>query len=387
MSEDSKKHCIEKIQKLLEEKMGLLACSLSSQNWDTCLEKRMKETGKSSYTEYYTFLLSSLTELQNLINLIVIPETWFYREERAFKFLTEYAKKFGDRYRRGTPLRVLSLGCSTGEEPYSIVMCLLEAGMPLGSFQVEGVDVCRNLLNIAQKGIYGSNSFRTIRAKIRRKYFSEHDHKFQISDQVRFTVKFKKGNVVNFPSGFSKDLYDVIFCRNLLIYLSSELQENLLRRLERVLVPGGFLILGEAEYNKISQLNFETFSLNGMSAYCKQSEKKESSQEIQEPPEKLPRKELSIERIRNFADRGDFTAAKKEIEKYRDDFEDDSELHYLNGVIHHASGEKGLALKYFQKAIYLEPGHVEALTYLSLLTDGAMSERYRTRANQLKEES
>jgi len=284
-----------KIQTLLEEKMGLQADSLSSQNWASCLDERLKKTGKKNESEYYAHLLSSLTELEELIDLIVIPETWFYREERALKFLSEYVKRFGEQYRRGRPLKILSLGCSTGEEPYSIVMCLLEAGMPLGSFRVEGVDVSRKLLDFAQKGVYGPNSFRTLKKKLRGKYFTEADKKFQLNDQVRFTVKFKKGNVMNFPSGFAKNLYDVIFCRNLLIYLVPSLQNNLLKRLERVLVPGGVLILGESEYGKINQLNFETTSFQGITAYCKKKE------EEPVPPE----------------NEGMVTEVVKESEKYR----------------------------------------------------------------------
>ena len=387
MSTEKKEHYFEKIQKLLQEKIGLLASSLSSQNWNSCIDKRMIETGKKDYTEYYAFLLSSVMELQELIDLIVIPETWFYREDRAFKFLAEYVKKYGDQYRMGTPLRILSLGCSTGEEPYSIVMCLLEAGMPLGSFRIEGVDVSKNSLNKAQKGLYGLNSFRTIKTKLRNKYFSAIDQKFQLSDQVRFTVKFKKGNVVNFPTGFSKNLYDVIFCRNLLIYLLPQLQENLLKRLERNLSPNGVLILGEAEYGKINQVDFDTLSLRGTTAYCKKAEESETQKEIPEALIEQPKKQSSIEMIRLFADRGDFAAAKKEIEAYKDECKEDPELHFLQGVIHHASGEQDLALKYFQKTICLEPNHVEALTYLSLLTDGAVAERYRMRATQVKEGS
>jgi len=386
MKEDRTQHYFQKIQKLLEEKIGLLATSLSLQNWDTCLQMRMAATGKENYGEYYAFLLSSLTELQELIELIVIPETWFFREERAFKFLAEYAKRFGEKYRHGTPLRILSLGCSTGEEPYSIVMCLLEAEMPLGSFRVEGADVSKGALMVAQRGLYGPNSFRTLKAKLKEKYFTEVDGKYELSDQVRFSVKFKKGNVVNFPSGFSQNQYDIIFCRNLLIYLSVALQEGLLRRLERVLAPRGVLILGEAEYGKINRLNFETMSLGGVSAYCKKGEDSQTLSDFKSQPLEPPAKHPAVARLRELADQGNIASAKREIKIYGHELQEDPEFQFLQGVIHHASGENDLALKYFQKAVSLEPKHKEALTYLSLMTEGALAERYRERINQLTRE-
>lgn len=386
MKEEKIRHYFQKIQKLLEEKIGLLATSLSLQNWDTCLQTRMAETGKLDYGEYYAFLLSSLTELQELIELIVIPETWFFREERAFKFLTEYAKRYGDKYRHGTPLRVLSLGCSTGEEPYSIVMCLLEAEMPLGSFRVEGADLSKNSLMIAQRGLYGSNSFRTMKPKVQSKYFSEANGKFELSDRVRFSVKFRKGNVVNFPTGFSQNQYDVIFCRNLLIYLSVTLQEGLLRRLERVLVPGGVLILGEAEYGKINRLNFETISLGGIAAFCKKRDEISPKAEEKQPTIDRTKKHPALARLRELADQGNFASAKREINIYGHELQEDPEFQYLQGVIHHATGEHDLALKYFQKTVSLEPSHREALTYLSLMTEGALADRYRERINQLPKE-
>jgi len=383
MKEDKIQLYFQKIQKLLEEKIGLLATSLSLQNWDTCLQKRMAETGKENYGEYYAYLLSSLTELQELIELIVIPETWFFREERAFKFLAEYAKQYGNNFRHGTPLRVLSLGCSTGEEPYSIVMCLLEAEMPLGSFRVEGADVSKNALLIAQRGLYGPNSFRTIKPTLKDKYFTKVDGKYELSDQVRFSVKFRKGNVVNFPSGFSEHQYDIIFCRNLLIYLSVSLQEELLRRLERVLVPKGVLILGEAEYGKINRLNFETISLGGVSAFCKKGADLKPSSEIKKQILKPHEKHPAIARLRELADQGNIGSAKREIEIYGHELQDDAEFQFLQGVIYHASGEHDLALKYFQKTVSLQPKHREALTYLSLMTKGTLAERYLERINQL----
>lgn len=278
MTKDAEANYFQKIQRFMEDRIGLHPDSLSQQNWESCLQNRMQACRVESYGEYFSCLLHSVTEIQELTDLIVIPETWFFREERAFKFLTEYINRFGEDHRKGNPLKILSLGCSTGEEPYSIVICLLEAGMPLGSFRVEGVDVSKHSLSYAQKGIYGPNSFRNLRTKLRNRYFTEDYKKFQLNDEVRFTVKFKKANVVDFPSGMTSNKYDIIFCRNLLIYLTPTLQGNLLKRIERALVPKGILILGEMENDKIAKMNFEKETLSLYSAYRKKAGAAESNQ-------------------------------------------------------------------------------------------------------------
>ncbi|NGX57823.1 MAG: putative biofilm formation methyltransferase WspC [Chlamydiae bacterium] len=395
MTKEMENKFSKKIQKLLEDKIGLLPESLSSQNWQTCIQNRMSASHLDSYAEYYAHLLASLTELQELIDLIVIPETWFYREERCFQFLTEYVKRYGEDYRKGTPLKILSLGCSTGEEPYSIVMCLLEAGMPLGSFRIEGVDVCKKSLDFAQKGLYSSNSFRGMKTKLRDKYFTQVDDKFLLNDQVRFTVKFKKGNVVNFPSGFTKNVYNMIFCRNLLIYLFPTLQVNLLKRLERVLVPKGILVLGEMEYDKITHLDFETVTLSNKTAFCKQDLEFRNPDIIDDlrkdlgvPSMKIQsgEKEVAIEKIRIMADRGDLEKANELIDDYCKQFEMGAEIYFLRGLMHHAAGNLKEAYRDFHQTVFLEPKHHEALTYLSLMSEGEMSERYKQRAEKFNQE-
>lgn len=387
MNEEKKQKFFQKIQKHLEEKMGLLPSSLSSENWSICLNTRMKKTNHSDLAEYYAYLLASLSELQELIDLIVIPETWFYREERCFKLLSQYAKHFGEKYRRGTPLKILSLGCSTGEEPYSVVICLLEAGMPLGSFRVEGVDVSRTLLSIAQKGIYGQNSFRALRRKLKETYFDEVESKWQLKDEVRFSVRFKKGNIMSFPSGLTKNQYDIVLCRNLLIYLSPAIQDNLLRRLERVLTPGGILILGEAEYSKIDRQNFEMLSLNGVSCYSKKSEKNDNGGDSAPLFKDGFQDKDVICGIRKLADRGELAAAKAEIEKCEGTLGPNAELLFLKGLVFHASGDWTLAKKYFGQVVDIKPDHVEALTYLGLLTEGDEARDYRKRSGQSYQES
>ncbi len=383
---------LKRIQKLMEEKIGLHPDSLSPNNWAVCIQKRMEACQCQNIGEYFAHLLNSLTEMQEMIQMIVIPETWFFREKRCFDFLTAFAKDNQEKYRKGRPLRILSLGCSTGEEPYSVVMCLLEAGMPLGSFRVEAVDVSKESLDFAQKGIYGKNSFRGKNLEYQRRYFNPLESGFQLKDEIRFSVRFKRGNVVDYPNSQSQNKYDVVLCRNLLIYLSPQLQHNLLKRIERALVPRGILVLGEAEYDKIRHLDFQTVKFGNISAYCKNEEEKDRlsyktdlfheidqilsiGKESEEVKKEKSEKDIDYEKARQLADRGRLTEAELAIEDYIKKFGNDARAFFLQGIIQHAMGHESRAYRLFQKAVYLDPGNEEAKTYLDLMSESGEAKR------------
>ncbi len=383
---------LKRIQKLMEEKIGLHPHSLSPNNWAACVQKRMEACQCQTIGEYFAHLLNSLTEMQQMIHMIVIPETWFFREKRCFDFLKVFAKDNQEKYRKGRPLRILSLGCSTGEEPYSVVMCLLEAAMPLGSFRVEAVDVSKESLDFAQKGIYGKNSFRDKNLEYQRRYFNQVENGYQLKDEIRFSVRYKRGNVVDYPNSQSQNKYDVVLCRNLLIYLSPQLQYNLLKRIEKALMTQGILLLGEAEYDKIRHLDFQTVKYGNISAYCKKEEEKDrlsyktelfheidqilsSGKENEEVKEGKSKKDIDYEKARELADRGRLIEAQLSIEDYIKKFGSDARAFYLQGIIQHAMGRESQAYRLFQKAFYLDPGNEEAKTYLDLMADSGKSKK------------
>ena len=378
---------LKRIQKLMEDKIGLHPESLSHNNWMSCIEKRMEACECKDLGEYYTHLLNSLTEMQVLIQMIVIPETWFFREKRCFDFLAAYAGENSEKFRKGRPLRVLSLGCSTGEEPYSVVMGLLDAGMPLGSFRVEAVDVSKDCLDFAQRGIYGKNSFRGKDLEFQRRYFNPLKEGFQLKDEVRFSVRFKKGNVVDYPNSQSQNKYDIVLCRNLLIYLSPQLQHNLLKRIEKTLAPGGILLLGEAEYDKIRHLDFQVVKYANLTAFSKKDEQKDrfcyktelfheideilnAGKQTEETIKEKSKKDNDYEKARKIADQGNLIEAELAISDYIEKYGSDARTFYLRGLIQHAMGHENEAFRLFQKAIYLDPSHEEARTYIDLMTQG-----------------
>ncbi|MCB1148827.1 MAG: protein-glutamate O-methyltransferase CheR [Chlamydiia bacterium] len=255
-----------KIQLLIKELIGLDPLSMGEKNWIAAITRRIQQTGEQGIDAYLRLVLRSVEEQQELINEVVIPETWFFREKRGLDALRAYVQEDIARFRQGMPLRVLSLGCSTGEEPYSIVITLLETGLPVGTFRVEGVDVSTRSLEIARRARYGEYSFRGESGPLIRKYFRGDEGQKMLIDLVRFVVRFRRESICTYPQSWS-DKYDVIFCRNLLIYLTPELQKDAMRRLAQALTPGGILIVGDSEFAKIPKERFEVAYLQGLRVY------------------------------------------------------------------------------------------------------------------------
>ena len=153
-------------------------------------------------------------------------------------------------------MRALSVPCSTGEEPYSIAMTLLDAGLSSEKFQIDAIDISAHLLDIARLGMFGSNSFRGSELKFRNQYFQKTDAGFRLCDRVRQCVKFEQGNVLEERFRFGSEPYDFIFCRNLLIYFYNEAQGQALKSLRQLLTADGLLFVGSAETGLLTQHRF-----------------------------------------------------------------------------------------------------------------------------------
>src|SRR6185295_15015300 len=148
---------------------------------------------------------------------------------------------------REGPLRLLSLPCSTGEEPYSMVMSLFDAGIPADAFRVDAVDISTRVIAQAGRGVYGKNSFRGKELAFRDRHFEPMVHGYRLNEAVRTPVHFQQGNL--FAADFlpGAEIYDVVFCRNVLIYFDRSTQDRALRVLNRLLRDKGVLFVAPAE--------------------------------------------------------------------------------------------------------------------------------------------
>ena len=177
-----------------------------------------------------------------LVENAVIGETYFLRHPEQFAALRRLVFEPAD---PATPLRIWSAGCASGEEAYSLAMTLLECGRLSGGDRVLATDVSERALEHARAGRYGSWSFRRRLSDLHARYFTGSPPGAEVVPAVRKLVQFRWNNLAKDPAPAGP--FDVVLCRNVLIYLLPRLQERLLDRLSSVVAPGGVLGLGPYE--------------------------------------------------------------------------------------------------------------------------------------------
>lgn len=402
-------------ENLLKQTMGLDATSVGSSTIDRAVRLRMTAHGLDQMDDYWSRVKSSNDELQDLIEAVVVPETWFFRDRQAFSVL---ARLVTEEWRSNHPhsvLRLLSMPCSTGEEPYSIVMALLDAGLALEEFQVDAVDISTSALERAKRGAYGTNSFRGEDLTFRERYFQPARHGYDLEEWVRNRVRFRRGNILSDDFHFSEESYDVIFCRNLLIYFDRPTQERAMTTLRRLLATSGFLFVGPAEAFLAGVSGFTSVN-QPMSFAFRQARKQraEVGTEVRPVSPRLVQRPLStrmlrpvqanhlpvsvqtpdpppvghLQTARRLADSGCLQEASECCENHLKLWGPTSEVYCLLGLIRDAAGDRKNAAECYRKVLYLEPDHVQALMHLALLVetqgDMATAARFRDRARRVE---
>ncbi|QEE42912.1 protein-glutamate O-methyltransferase CheR [Methylobacterium sp. WL64] len=217
------------------------------------LLERIAKTGSDSFKAYFTLLRfqASGEELQHLVNLMTVNETYFFREDYQFDALVRGILPEITRTRRpGATLRIWSMPCSTGEEPYSIAIQILEHWSRADEFAIEitGSDIDSRVLADARKGIYGNRSLQRLSPELRKKYFRRlGDDQFEIHEELRSSIEFSIANLSDPIHMHRYRAMDVIFCRNLLIYFDDTSRRAAVEALYECLIPGGFICLGHSE--------------------------------------------------------------------------------------------------------------------------------------------
>ena len=235
------------VERMLAERIGLDPSTVGAALIARGVHARMAALGLRSKLEYDRVLVERGDEVQALVEEVVVPESWFFRDDRPFEVLAGFAMAGWLAEPARQPLTALSIPCAGGEEPYSIAMTLLEAGLPAGRFLVDAVDVSARSVARAIAGVYGPNAFRGSGSPARSGYFREHNGAFTVDPGVRSTVRFHLGNLLD-PALFAdRPPFDVVFCRNLLIYLDDEARARAFASLARLIVEGGLLFLGHAD--------------------------------------------------------------------------------------------------------------------------------------------
>lgn len=383
-----------RFEDLLERTMGLNAASIGSSAVRRAVDARIKARHCESDDAYWALLQRSRQELQELIEAVIVPETWFFRDPQAFAALSLMAT--AQRLNGGTSrmLRLLSLPCSTGEEPYTMAMTLLDSGFAAGSFRIDAIDICSRSLARAQSGIYGRNSFRGRDHGFRDRYFEAVERGYRINDAARSPVHFALGNILGDDFPTDAERYDFIFCRNLLIYFDSATQKRAIAVLKRLLAPQGTLFIGHSEAGLMPENGFASaripmaFAFHPVSpqpgsvnvqrspvrslAKRKAQSARPAATRSPRPPaptsEPIPATVRSgIAELRRIADRGRLEEAAQGCEKHMRECGPSPEAFLLLALVSDASGDSAAAANFYRKVLYLDPGNAEALDHLALL--------------------
>ncbi len=402
------------IEGLLKKAIGLETASVGQGSLKRALERRMSALCVSSQEAYLSILNSSKQELAALIEEVIVPETWFFRDKDPFdaliQFSSQWFKKNSDRI-----LRLLSIPCSTGEEPYSMAISLVDAGLPQDRFSIDAADISSRALEHARQGFYKEYAFRENNPALRQKYFRKIDDGFLLDETIRKKVRFVQENILTpcFLNG--NKIYDVIFCRNLLIYLNKHATRQALNTLDRLLKDDGILFVGHAETGRIPAEKFVPAPYPRSFAFLKKTEQRPMCcikppcappAARPAPPRGKSRKKCNpkcnsignsnkkkipqadLEEARRLADRGDLEEARAICELYLHQHGPSAHAYFLLGVVWNASGDTHRAHEALHKAIYLKPDHYEALLLLALIAersgDQAKAEALMRRARRAK---
>ncbi len=221
---------------------------------DRRLARRLRELGIGSFAAYHLLLRRDSAgdqELARLVDELTTNETYFFRERRQLRTLFEeiipqlQAERSG--YGRG-PLSVWSAGCSSGEEPYTLVMMAIEAGLEPGrDLHVYASDISRTMLQKARRGVYREASFRETGDSHRGRFFVEKNGLYRIRDEIKRHVDFIHLNLMDRSKIALLGTMDVLMCRNVLIYFRPDSKRQVIDTFYQNLRPGGYLLLGHSE--------------------------------------------------------------------------------------------------------------------------------------------
>lgn len=411
-----------RIEGLLRKVIGLDAASIGSSQIHRTIRLRMKRIGLKKPEEYYHLLEKTPAEMSGLIEDVVVTETWFFRDQEPFAAFTRLALQWLVQNPSGT-LRVLSVPCSSGEEPYSLAMALLDMNVPVHRFAIHAIDISTHALARARQAVYGKNSFRAKDLSFRDRHFRHTKEGYALNPHVRECVQFHHDNLLGDDFLKGHPPYDFIFCRNLLIYFDRATQARAFEKLRGLLTAAGVLFVGPAEMPLVTDQGFVNANvpmafacrksdapnggvhgssartsrhgaeranepaMSSRSAFLIQLSEKRGETASQHPePVHLSTEPLpSLDAARQLADRGRLNEAAIICEECLRKEGPSAQAYYLLGLVRDAAGDP-ISIEFYRKALYLEPNHYETLLQMSLLLekngDATGARAFRRRAEK-----
>jgi chemotaxis protein methyltransferase WspC len=395
---------------IIETQLHLIPDSLGAGSIDQAVTQRQTETAMDA-DEYIEFLGADANEQNALAQLLTVPETWFFRHAATFCDIRDTIQRKRAGLSAATPLRMLSMPCASGEEPYSLAMLCDDVHLPAGHVVIDAIDIDAASLALAAQGDYSDNSLRETDPYIQSlqdRYLPTEDdglRHHRVDPAIRPRVRFQRVDALAIGALHTEGQYDVILCRNFMIYIAPTGREKLFAMLHRLLKPDGICYTGTGE-----RLPAEHFSLSeNRLAYvhtpqpappvapkCSPTPLATRRKRVPpvapaDPTHQVDAPEpMSLEAIEAMADAGELTGAESACQEWTQRSPGDVAGWLLLGVIRHATQQHEAAEQCFQRVLYLDANHADALHWLAMLAeqrgDAAASQRYEQRRTRQTQE-
>ena len=235
----------EPIDLFISNQLGIDYRSIGQEALKNLISTRRNSCNFSSNKDYFNFLIANPNEFDTFKEGLLVPETWFFRDTTPFEFLTDWANP---KRKSFSSIKILSIPCATGEEPYSISFALIHSGWRPENLTIFACDISHSFIQFAKKGIYSQKSFRDQDIVKKNLFFDPLDQRhFSVKELYRNPIHFQTNNIIS-NNLFNNSLhFDVIFARNLLIYFTDEGRQKAIDNIQKLLSPNGLLILGHAD--------------------------------------------------------------------------------------------------------------------------------------------
>jgi chemotaxis protein methyltransferase WspC len=424
------------VELLVRRRIGLNPQAVNQYHIRDAVHGRMAACRIENLSNYLACLKNREDEFQELVERLIVPESWFFRDLQPFRFLEHYVSTRWQPRHPKRPLRLLSVPCGTGEEPFSMAVTLLNLGLDRSRFRVDGVDISQRVLREAETGSFGELSFREREETVanhRARYFQPVRDRFVVNQEVRSAVHFRHASIVDPAFLDGESAYDVVFCRNLLIYLDADARRTALASLHRLLDDEGVLYVGHVEAGAVKSGQFDAYSADfpfafrptrgesnrlttGVGNEILPSRIPPAAPALAKPPAlsgedavrwppRLSQEEpkadgLTIAAVgdpqaefvaaREAADRGLLEKSAAACLDLLAKQAPRADVYCLLGEVRQAQGDADEAEKCFHKALYLDPRHYHALVHLTLLArqrgEESLAMNYRRRADKIQSE-
>lgn len=371
---------IRSVAALVRVHAGLRCDGVQAQGLRRGLRRVLEASGERPDVESLLVRLERDEDLFSaLTSEIAVGETYFFRGPEQMAFLREHVLPELGRRNPGRPLRIWSAGCASGEEPYTLAILALQAGLG-PRVRILGTDIDGRALARAREGRYRAWALRATEPEERRRYFTEHRGEFQLAREVKDLVEFRRDNLYRAPEALpagAREPFDLIVCRNVLIYFDAEAAGEVGRRLCRALAPGGWLVAGPSDPLLSPHPGIRRILTEGGVAYRRGTGRRRRSERPRGEPgaERRTRPARTLEsptrptgggpepppparsKVGEWTDEKASVAVPDTPEQSPERSAESAELHLFHGLALAEAGSLEEAVAAFRRALYLDRGH------------------------------